>query len=94
MKAIFCFFLKKSFDDGPAKTRGWTFGVSRKSEIRYFSAVAAPGSSLKIPDIVFFEIHPKSGAATFGRAVFDGPCQVSGSGCGAPSFGYRTEDTG
>ena len=56
--------------DGPAKTRGWTFGISRKSEIRYFSAVAAQGRSLKIPDIVFFEIHPKSGGATFCRAVF------------------------
>ena len=55
--------------DDAAKIRDWSFGVSRKFAIRNFSAVAAPGSSLKIPDIVFFEIHPKSGAATFGRAV-------------------------
>ena len=55
--------------DAPAKTRGWSFGVSRKSEIRYFSAVAAQGSSLKIPDIIFFEIHPKSGVVTFGRSI-------------------------
>jgi len=53
----------------PDKTRDWPFDVSRKTNIRKFSAVAAPGSNLKLPNIVFFEIHPKSVAASFVRDV-------------------------
>ena len=68
-RSCFCWIVF-DFEDDTAKTCDWSFGVSRKSEIRNFSAVAAPGSSLKIPDIVFFEIHPKSGVGTFGRAVY------------------------
>ena len=69
---FFTLFSKTVGNDVSDKTRDWPFGVSRKSDIRKLSAVAASGSSLKFPDIVFFEIHPKSIVASFVRGVGNG----------------------
>jgi len=66
------FFLRRQNRTPLTKLATGLSTFSRKSNIRKFSAVAAPGSSLKLSNIVFFEIHPKSVVASFVRCVRTG----------------------
>ena len=65
--AGFCF----SFDsiDATAKSHDHSFEVLQKSKIGNFSVVTLRAATLKIPDLVFFAIHPKFLIGTFGSLV-------------------------
>ena len=55
--------------DAPAKSHDHSFEVLQKSKIGNFSVVTLQVDTLKIPDLVFFAIHPKFLIGTFGSRV-------------------------
>ena len=76
----FCFFKsvpkmrrdcqKKDYSDAIAKSHDHSFEVLQKSQIGNFSVVTLQVATLKIPDLVFFAIHPKFLIGTFGSRVY------------------------
>ena len=58
-----CLFF--AFLDATAKSHDHSFEVLQKSQIGNFSVVTLRVSTLKIPDLVFFAIHPKFLIGTF-----------------------------
>ena len=55
--------------DETAKSHDHSFEVLQKSKIGNFSVVTLRVATLKIPDLVFFAIHPKFLIGTFGSLV-------------------------
>ena len=55
--------------DATAKSHDHSFEVLQKSKIGNFSVVTLRVATLKIPDLVFFAIHPKFLIGTFGSLV-------------------------
>ena len=55
--------------DTTAKSHDHSFEVLQKSKIGNFSVVTLRAATLKIPDLVFFAIHPKLLIGTFGSRV-------------------------
>ena len=53
----------------PAKSHDHSFEVLQKYKIGNFSVVTLRAATLKIPDLVFFAIHPKFLIGTFGSRV-------------------------
>ena len=65
-------YMKRSvpqMGDATAKSHDHSFEVLQKSKIGNFSVVALRAATLKIPDLVFFAIHPKFLIVTFGSLV-------------------------
>ena len=60
---------KKETLDATAKSHDHSFEVLRKSKIGNFSVVTLRVATLKIPDLVFFAIHPKFLIGTFGSRI-------------------------
>ena len=54
---------------GSAKSHDRPFGVLRKTKIGNFSVVTLRVATLKIPDLVFFAIHPKFSIGAFGTTA-------------------------
>ena len=55
--------------DATAKSHDHSFEVLQKSKIGNFTVVTLRVATLKIPDLVFFAIHPKFLIGTFGSLV-------------------------
>ena len=55
--------------DAIVKSHDHSFEVLQKSQIGNFSVVTLQVATLKIPDLVFFAIHPKFLIGTFGIRV-------------------------
>ena len=66
---FFCLSKVSDQSDAPAKSHDHSFEVLQKSKIGNFSVVTLQAATLKIPDLVFFAIHPKFLIGTFGSLV-------------------------